>query len=406
LIRILSSTGSSENHEAILAGQEFIQMLKTVESPNNILQRLLLQRREHTVLDPVLPNHTLRQQLAQDLVVCLSIEQADGSVMLQDATITPNMLQDICAISDDLKIPEVAAMSLYQQAVTSEVPFQSNYVRSMIQNSNVSIEPTSIPWMAREIYYSQSPLLLHACMALLQQRLRESNFESPHNPATEITDILLQSDWISNFIQTIRDYTQQINGILVERSEGRAVPGISTPFSESTTYVWRHDVLLQTYFRERQLAADCLFFIAYHVQMKADEVVALIGLVRDLTNNCLVLNPYTDVPDPYELVSVGTTMSSSLNFNLGTPWLNQQAQKEKDELVWERQLVTTAWTTGQPQLLQCSCTVLVAIISALGDRVVFMDRMTHAPNEIGVVSLIAHYVDSFVHSLTCFIFIG
>jgi hypothetical protein len=388
LIRTLSST--AESHVGILAGQEFLELLRKADAP--LAQNLALKSTQHSVLDRAAPDLALRQQLAQSLLVRLSLEDVHGAVTLQEARLTPTMWQDICGIADDLHISEVVAISLYQQALTADVPIQSSFVRNIFKQHKVTMDVTSTAWMARELYFAQSPLILQAILALWQHRLREDSGNSNAcRPVTEATDFLLESnDGISNLIQLIQRFTQTIQTLLHERSsmDSRRAPlgfpsaSSSTP-SEDAWCIWRYEVLLQTCFRERLMAVECLFFITYQMQLKATEVVALIHLVRDLSNDCLVLNPYTDVPDPWEVVS----SSSEASLPFGAPWLAPQPtlQQEKGALAWERELVATAWKTGQPQLLQTVSILVAAVLSALGDRTLFMDRTTHLPNAIGVV---------------------
>jgi hypothetical protein len=389
LIRTLSST--AESHVGILAGQEFLELLRKADAPlaPNLLYKSTQQK--HSVLDRVTPDIALRQQLSQSLLVRLSLEDVNGAVALQEARLTPTMWQDICAIADDLHISEVVAISLYQQALTSDVPIQSSIVRSIFADHKVAMDVTSTAWMARELYFAQSPLILQATLALWQHRLREGSANTNSSrPVTEATDFLLESDdWIAHLIQMIHKYSETIQAILLERSnsESRRAP-LGLPFStpsDDASHIWRHEVLLETCFRERLLAVECVFFITYQLQLKAAEVVALIHLVRDLSNDCLVLNPYTDVPDPWESVS------SDASLQFGAPWMASQPtlQPEKGALTWERELVATAWKTGQPQLLQSVSILVAAVLSALGDRTLFMDRSTHLPNAIGVVRLIS-----------------
>ena len=114
------------------------------------------------------------------------------------------------------------------------------------------------------------------------------------------------------------------------------------------------------------------------VEVKDGEVVSMIDLVRDLSDGLTVLNPYSDVPNPFE--------SSSLESTSAAPWfLPHQEQREKDPMVWQKELVTTVWNTGLPQLLRCCSTTIMAVVSSLGDRAVLMDRETHAPNSFGKV---------------------
>ena len=398
LLRTISSSSSTgvsalngEIDVAFKAKQELIHLLKDLESPNSFAQQLLLRNRTNSILEKVSPDNSLRQRLQQRPVVSLSIKQPDGTVTQQEATITPTMLNDICTIADDLMVSEIVATALYQQAASSEVPFQSKFVQRLLTNSNVTHDAKSVSWMAREMYYSQSSLLLHSCLSLLQNRLRENDLESSLNPVTEATDYLLQAGLITNLIDLVREYTQRIDTLLVENNEGRATPGnfaLSSPqtTNETAAHFWRNEVVLQACYGERQLAVECLYFIAYNTQMKGDEVVSLMDLLCHITNNCIILDPYTDVPDPMEVIPFTSPATSSMHsFNSAAPWLAQQPQREKDALAWERELVSTAMQTGQPQCLRCGCTILVALFSALGDKAIFMDRMTHVPNTIGIV---------------------
>lgn len=382
----------NDSQGAILAGQELIYLLNQSHHDNSTANRLLQHPNEFSVLEEVQPDHALRQRLAQCPLITLTIEQEDGSLEHREATLAPNMLQDVCTIADDLQISEVAAICLYQQAAAAETPFRSRFVQDLLIDGAVTAEPSSIAWMAREIYAAQSPLLLRTCLTLLQHRLREGDDNCTGNPVSEATDALLQSGWIDNFIRLVRDYTKCIKHVLSRSNtlaSGRAHGSALLP-AESRTHFWRHEVTLQICFKERQLAVECLFFVAYRVQMKVDEVVALIDLVRELMDGSVVLNPYTDVPDPFETFPAGSSGAISFMGNAtsaaASPWfMQQQQQKEKDPLAWQQELATTAWKTGQPQLLRCASTLVMAVVSALGDRAVLMDRMTHAPNAFGRV---------------------
>ena len=52
---------------------------------------------------------------------------------------------------------------------------------------------------------------------------------------------------------------------------------------------------------QRQTLCHALFFLAYQTQWQSDEVAALIDLVRDLSNELKVLDPFHDVPSPFEV---------------------------------------------------------------------------------------------------------
>jgi hypothetical protein len=378
LLHVLSAS-TSGTEEASLAGQDLIDILSRSDQTNSIAYQLLHQRSPTGILEAIAPDHALRQRLEQNPSVNLSVEQDDGSFSLQEATITHSMLTDICLIADDLQISEVAAISLFQQAASSKTPFRSKFVRSCLQSSNsVNEAPElSLSWMAREIYAAQSPLLLRACLALLQHRLREGNSVRSQNPVTEATDALFSSGWIHNLIQLVLNHSTHSNNLMAAIN----TPSAQRQFQESSSF-WRYDMALQLCYRERLLAAECIFFATYNLQMMEDEVIALVDLLRSLTNASRVLNPYTDVPDPFESLSAG-----SYDF-AGTPWgvVTDQQIREKDPLEWQQQLAIGAWQTGQPQLLRCACIVLMANISALSDRATLIDRSTHLPNHFGLVS--------------------
>jgi hypothetical protein len=180
------------------------------------------------------------------------------------------------------------------------------------------------------------------------------------------TDALLSEGWISNLINVIRKYTQQIEMTLAQTAAAaNAAPSF-----------WRHVATLQARIHERHIAAQCVFFASYHVQFTAPEVIELLDLIRDLSNIMPVLDPYMDVPDPYEHV---TDESSSVT------WMHHQ-QNQKDPLVWQQELIQTCWKVGKPDLLRCTCTLVMACIASLGTKGVLMDRNTHKANAFGEVS--------------------
>ena len=102
------------------------------------------------------------------------------------------------------------------------------------------------------------------------------------------TDAFLQAGWLGKLMEAVRSYSAQINGLVNQ----------DNPDTEAI--FWGHTVTLQCLVQERQLAADCLFFAAYSVQLQSNEVTGLIDLVRELSNGLPVLDPYQHVPDPYD----------------------------------------------------------------------------------------------------------
>lgn len=200
-------------------------------------------------------------------------------------------------------------------------------MRSCIPDDAVQ---SSVAWMARELYFDQRIAVLETCLTLLQLRLRNDSI------VVEATDALFKANWIPNLSNLVMLYTKRIQELL-----------------PAEQHLWRYQVALQACWRERQLAVECLFYASYHVQMTASEVANLVDLLRELSNGLPVLNPYRDVPNPFEKDD--------------TPWGTAQPI-EKDSLEWKNELVTTAWKTGLPQLLRCCSTLVMTLVSALGDR--------------------------------------
>jgi len=370
-----TSTATTNGDTSLFDGQELIAALSNTQDEKSIAQRLLLLHQDPT-LQPVQPDQALRQRLAQNPTVRLSIEQQDGSVQLREATLAPNMLQDVFGIADDLQISEEAAICLYQQASASDKPFHSFFVQRCLKDSNVSAETTAA-WCAREMYFAQSPLLLRTCLSLLQHRLGAG--ENASSSACEATDSLLQAGWINNFVQMVRICTQRISQVMA--SFNNSAMGANGTTS-TTAQFWGGDVTLQSFFEKRQIAVECLFFAAYNVQHTVEEVGALIDLVQELTDASIVLDPLYDVPNPFEVTDDDAVGNSAA----AAPWLFHRPQREKDPLVWQQELAATCWKTGQPQLMRCFCTLVMTVLSALGNRAVLMDRNTHAPNTFGAVS--------------------
>lgn len=389
---LLHSLSAQDDYseDATLAGQELIHLLDSMQlqEPRSIASGLLAPRSNQLILEPVQPDIALRQRLFQNPLIVLSIEHEDGSILLQEATLTQSMLTDICSIADDLQITEVAAICLYHQASSAKAKFRSRFVQACLKDSTiVTKDDTSLAWMARDIFFAQSPLRIRTCLLLLQWRLREGNQDRSQNPVSEATDALFQSDWIGQLIRLVRDYTRRIDVTIAAinahaAGHGPSISNSLEPCRENDSLFWRHNVVLRMCMKERQSTAECLFFAAYHVQLTVDEVGALIDLTQELSNGALILDPFTDVPDPYESAARENPSAGVAH------WLMRDSSRsEKDQLNWQRELASAAWQTGQPQLLRCTCGIAMAIISALGDRAILNDRTSHLPNSFGTVCI-------------------
>ena len=179
---------------------------------------------------------------------------------------------------------------------------------------------------------------------------------------------------------------------------------------------------------QRQIASECLFYLAYHTQLTVGEVTSIIDLVKELTNGnngssgLPLLDPLLiDVPSPYledGLMSIGGG-SGSVPQNAASAatssWYQQKQQahqqqqqqqqqqqsqyggvggggwnqpppmpKMKNAKEWNDELITSLWGRGQPQLLQCVSTLLMSIVCAFDSRHVLVNRESHGPNSFGV----------------------
>jgi len=159
----------------------------------------------------------------------------------------------------------------------------------------------------------------------------------------------------------------------------------------------------------RQTAVECLFYLSYHTQLTVEEVVALIDLIKELTNGAIpnkpdgglpLLDPLLrDIPSPYEALD-------SSSSGISSPWplpqqqtnpynnfygANQQwnlhtqppAPKLKNGKEWEREWITSLWKRGQPQLLRCVSTLIMSVICAFDARHRLMNRESHGINPFG-----------------------
>ena len=171
-------------------------------------------------------------------------------------------------------------------------------------------------------------------------------------------------------------------------------------------------VLLAFAFQSRQTVAECLFYLAYHTQLMGNEVGSMVDLIRDLTNGegwqqqsgglgcgLPILDPIRDVPSIY-LAGADAGGSRAMPSQFGQSSATS-AQLEKGPAAWEGELVSNLWdgaggspssspsvSPGIPQLLQCTGTLVMAVLCSLDPGQVLMDRKTHQSNVFGSVSSI------------------
>ena len=251
------------------------------------------------------------------------------------------------------------------------------------------------------------------------------------------TDQLVEDNLVDHLVQLARDLTTKIATVGREVADGRArkkaaaaapppapavpapspfgvgafgaaapqpAPAAATAAAAPAVCDMDHALLAFAY-QSRQTVAECLFYLAYHTQLTGKEVGSIIDLVRDLTNGegwertqggvgcgLPVPDPIRDAPNVY----AGALAAPSQYGGGGA--VSPTAPAEKDVAAWEAELVGNLWDgagskgaldsvgPGIPQLLQCTSTLVMAVLCALDPGQVLVDRKTHGPNAFGVVS--------------------
>lgn len=403
-----------------MAGQELVQLLRGVQNnndPNNVLSdkedaAIAVALQSPPALIYTAPNMNVRQQLVTTRTVFLEGTTTQGTGTAgtrgQEAGMTERMLKDVFELSDDLRVSEEQALSLYARVSRPEermaladsiespwIPNMQDQNKTTSTSSSSSSKKTpslsaqlhaSVPLAARELYFYERSLYLQTLRMLLQHRLQDNE---AGRAIVEATDSLLQNGLLENLIRLIRDYSSKINDMHQEMAARKARGVQHTATAADLQQQQQQATFVQVHYdfaiSERQVAAECLFFVAYHTQLTEPEVVALIDLVQGLTNGddngktpgLVILDPFADVPDPFKDAS--PIMAAQV-------WPFQSAQpplQEKDPIAWQKELVEKTWETGLPQLLRCVSTLLTSIICALDGRNVLQDRTTHQPNEFG-----------------------
>ena len=308
----------------------------------------------------------------------------------------------------------------------------------------------------------------------------------------QATDQLLEEGLVSNLVQLVRDLTVQneelakkicleLDQIELKKQQGQGVNGIGigtknitpttapalggfgssfgfggataavpAPAPVNPNKVTDADYAMYEFtFQQRQLACQCLFYLTYHTQCTMEETVALIDLIRDLTNGKTngdgssiigpslgsglpILDPIRDVPDPY---TVSWNQNGTLNnaMNMGMGGMAQQIKVEKRNDEWKRELFLSLWSVrglsqatvttshadfsgqqlhhamtlkhsantggieavegGKPQLMQSVATLVLSAMCALDGNNILMDRQSHGPNRIGAGNTLVPSID-------------
>lgn len=346
-------------------------------------------------------NPAVRHQLQTSPVI--SFERTPDKV----ASLTPAMLQEVWSLADDLRVSEPEALALYAQA--SKLETRNWLKEESLAGNLVSIitdddagdsdgrqqkDFMTVPQAARQLYFSECHALLYTLLLLIQKRIGASQqLDTWGANFLHATDSLLQEGLVQHLIALVRDYTRQEMDLQRDIAEAKSTATASAPFLSPFTATSAkkirlfQTVLLEFVQRERQVAAECLFFVTYHTQCIPDEAAALIDLVKDLTNQGLPgVDAFDDklIPSPYQEAPVNQWQAP--------PWAQAPSPvatslPAKDPLVWQRDLVYSICQTGQPQLLQCVSVLVLAVICALDVQHELMDRNLHGPNPFGVVRM-------------------
>lgn len=306
-------------------------------------QQLLELMQEKEVLSkPPAPtfsaaNASVRQQLQQNPHVELDQRQA---------ALTQDMLKEVFTIADELHLSEERAMSLYKEASKSDM-------REFLKGSTGTVL-NSVTMAASELFFMQRSALLKSILLLCQCRLERKLLEA--------TDVLLQKNLIGSLVTLIQDLTKWTSQLDQPSTQPMPEPNKR----------W-----LSHLYHERQVAAECLFYLTYSTQCNTSEVAALIDLIHSLTNEGLgALDPIKDVPDAFH----PQPQTLGFGFTQALPPL-----REKDVRDWEKELVESVWKKREPHTLQCVSVLILAVLCALDTKQELLNRETHDVNQFGVV---------------------
>jgi len=294
-------------------------------------------------------------------------------------------------LATDLRISEANAVSLYAQVSQHLGALSSLSVPNLMEIVGMETKKYGgVSLLARNFFFYQQGLQLQTLLFLLQSRFQNSS------SVLEATDALLNSDLVGKLIKVIKEYTQRILQLqretganknqyeasvqqLTQNLQQQQLQGAAAGSSgkkQPPTFASVHLLFCQ---QQRQIAAECLFFIAYHTQMTPIEMAGLLDLIKEMSDMLPTLNPFTNVPSPYE--AAGDAAQNGWPSSSNAPFT--YALKDKDPLKWQQELVELSYETGQTQVLQCLSLLVVAAISAMEARQVLYDRDIHGPNSFG-----------------------
>jgi hypothetical protein len=371
-------------------------------------------------------------QQTQSQPVCVTLNE-------RAASITPSIAKDVLCLSNELHISEVDALSLFAEAnalvVNNEQrkELEDDFVDILMSNGKMGMEdkikreqkPTKQHMMrngkdstiintARHLFFHERAALLYTILDLIRYRIQAAE-ETNSSPIIVATDQLLQSGLVLNLIASVRELNDTsrelrrgLKNAIAEKERRRSM-GTATATPAGTSFglggfsasaataptpqelnLDMEYALLGFTQMQRQLASECLFYLAYHTQMTAEEVASMIDLIKDLTNGNASVNDeglplldplIKDVPNPYE-EDLMTSYNWQQQQHYGA-WNKPLPLKSKDARAWKDDLIANLWARGQPQLLQCVSTLIMSVTCALDARHTLINRQNHGPNPFG-----------------------
>jgi hypothetical protein len=375
-----------------------------------------------------------QNQQNQSQPVCVTLND-------RAASITSSIAKDVLRLSNELHISVVDALSLFAEANALVVnnehrkELEDDFVDILICNGKMGLEdetkhdkkPTKQQMMrnhddsaiistARHLFFHERAALLSTILDLIRYRIQAAEESHSVSPIIVATDQLLQSGLVTNLIASVRELNDMsrelrrgLKNAIAEKERRRsmgtaaATPAASNSFglggfgastapapTPQEPNLDMEYALLGFTQMQRQLASECLFYLAYHTQMTAEEVASMIDLIKDLTNGNASVNDeglplldplIKDVPNPYE-----EDLMASYNWQQQQhygAWNKPLPLKSKDAKAWKDELIANLWARGQPQLLQCVSTLIMSVTCALDARHTLINRQNHGPNPFG-----------------------
>jgi hypothetical protein len=350
------------------------------------------------------PEHFPEVELEAPPATLSGEAQQQATRIAQRARLNRTMLEQMFHISDDLGISEDVALALMVRVVSLSESSSS-------PTPSPSSDGGGMVPACKRLWVDEQRIPLATLLRFVQYRLESDEMVA-------VTDPLLDRV-MPKLMHGIQQHTARIREIRkqVEQHEAAAAAtATTTPATASLLTPSHHhhhhlgtspskivaaQARFHTHFHsaQRQILCETLFYLSYHAQWKPDEACQLLDLVRDLSNQLPVLDPFHDVPDPLRTSTATVTVVPGGDEHLRNPpyypWASPAAgqqhpqassiQAAKDELEWQRELVEMVGETDLPNLLKCLSVLVVSAFCVLDATSTLIDRTTHLPNEFGTV---------------------